>query len=555
MKKHSYSIMAAALLTAGALLTTACSNEDDAAIENATPSVGSETIQFTATLAPKGDDGTTTRAITTGKDANNKEILNVAWTAGEEIAVYYQKSDDTYGTATATVGTPNGDGSAPITATLSDAKNGGTVKFVYPATLHNGTGDIDESILLNQHGNLTGANGISTLYDAATGSSTISTAAGTAVVSDKVTLTNRVCIGKFHFDIVDGAYGPARNFSPIIIRDDNGHTYTITSDRDDGMGGSRGFNRDDDVYIALLPVSGKTFTFYTKYSNHYLYTASGTTLTAGKFYRNLSINMAKDDSGQCDKYKDLRDGNITASDGDIIYQRVNTSATSNTITIPDGATVTLAGVNISATASAGITCSGSANIILEGTNSVTTSANTYPAIHAGGSTTTLTISGSGSLTATGGDYGAGIGGGDCSNIGNITINGGTITANGGYCAAAIGTGRATSNQNNGTCKTITINAGTITANGGQGGAGIGSGKHGKFESIVISDGITSITATPSYLAQAPIGRGQNDQASGSVTVDGVANWAGAETTHLNFISSSAKDSWNCDTTRWTLTHK
>ena len=79
--------MAAALLTAGALLTTACSNEDDAAIENTTPSVGSETIQFTATLAPKGDDGTTTRAITTGKDGENKEILTVKWKAGDQVAV------------------------------------------------------------------------------------------------------------------------------------------------------------------------------------------------------------------------------------------------------------------------------------------------------------------------------------------------------------------------------------------------------------------------------------------------------------------------------------
>ena len=515
--------MAAALLTVGTLLTTACSNEDDTAIENATPSVGSETIQFTATLAPKGDDGTTTRAITTGTDANDKEILNVAWTAGEQVAVYYQKTDDSYGKATATVGEPNGDGSAPITATLSSAKDGGTVKFVYPASLVNATGDdIDESKLLNQHGNLTGANGISTLFDAATGSGTISVSAGTAVVSSKVTMNNRVCICKFHFDIVDGASGPARNFSPVIIRDDNGHAYTITSDRDDGVGGSRGFNRDDDVYIALLPVSGKTVTFYTKYSNHYLYTASGTTLTAGKFYRNLSINMAKDESGQSDKYKDLRDGSITASDGDIIYQRVNTSSTSNTITIPDGATVTLAGVNIVATATAGITCSGSANIILEGTNSVTTSANNYPGILAGGSTTTLTISGCGSLTATGAEMGAGIGGGKDSNIGNITINGGTVTANGGNYAAGIGSGYYYISCS---CKTITINAGTITATGGLYAAGIGSGAYASCDNITITNGVTRVTATKGTIAPCSIGKGYGTSSlpstCGTVTIGGV----------------------------------
>lgn len=541
--KQIYHILAVVLFVTGALLTS-CNKVETTLEENPGLTSEAQTIQFTATLAAKGEDPQS-KAITPGTDGEDKEILNVAWAAGEEIAVYYQKSDDSYATTTATVGTPNDDGSAPITATLTSPKDGGTVKFVYPATLHNATGDIDESILLSQHGNLTGANGISTLYDAATGSSTISTAAGTAVVSSKVTMTNRVCICKFHFDIVDGAYGPARNFSPIIIRDDNGHTYTITSDRDDGIGGSRGFNRDDDVYIALLPVSGKTVTFYTKYSNHYLFTASGTTLTAGKFYRNLSINMAKDDSGLCDKYKDLRDGSITASDGDIIYQRVNTSATSNTITILDGATVTLAGVNINATASAGITCSGSANIILEGTNSVTTSASNYPGIQAGGSTTTLTISGRGSLSAVSDMNGAGIGSGQLGTCGDIVINSGTISANSQY-GAAIGCGQYA------TCGDISINGGTVHAIAFAA-SGIGGSNNSKFNSLTIGSGISSVTAQATGYSgyYVPIGKGYLDQGSGTVTVDGVADWAGAETEHLNFAVSTTTQA--NDT--WTLTHK
>lgn len=541
--KQIYHILAVVLFVTGALLTS-CNKVETTLEENPGLTSEAQTIQFTATLAAKGEDPQS-KAITPGTDGEDKEILNVAWAAGEEIAVYYQKSDDSYATTTATVGTPNDDGSAPITATLTSPKDGGTVKFVYPATLHNATGDIDESILLSQHGNLTGANGISTLYDAATGSSTISTAAGTAVVSSKVTMTNRVCICKFHFDIVDGAYGPARNFSPIIIRDDNGHTYTITSDRDDGIGGSRGFNRDDDVYIALLPVSGKTVTFYTKYSNHYLFTASGTTLTAGKFYRNLSINMAKDDSGLCDKYKDLRDGSITASDGDIIYQRVNTSATSNTITILDGATVTLAGVNINATASACITCSGSANIILEGTNSVTTSASNYPGIQAGGSTTTLTISGRGSLSAVSDMNGAGIGSGQLGTCGDIVINSGTISANSQY-GAAIGCGQYA------TCGDISINGGTVHAIAFAA-SGIGGSNNSKFNSLTIGSGISSVTAQATGYSgyYVPIGKGDLDQGSGTVTVDGVADWAGAETEHLNFAVSTTTQA--NDT--WTLTHK
>lgn len=58
---------------------------------------------------------------------------------------------------------------------------------------------------------------------------------------------------------------------------------------------------------------------------------------------------------------------------------------------------------------------------------------------------TLTISGSGSLTATGkgrddGFGGAGIGGSLNDNAGNVVITGGTITATGGYGAAGIGGG-------------------------------------------------------------------------------------------------------------------
>ena len=528
MKRTTYCILAAALLTAGALLTTACSNEDDATIENTTPSVGSETIQFTATLAPKGNDGAQTRAITTGTDGEGKEILNVTWKKNEQISVYYQKTDDSYATATATVGTPNGDGSAPITATLTDAK-GGTAKFVYPATLANTTGDIDEAALLSQNGNLTGANGISTKFDAATGKGTITVSGSEASVSGTVTMTNRVCICKFHFDIVDGGtVGPEREFSPVIIRDGNGHTYTITSDRQGDYGGTRGFKRSDDIYIALLPVSGKTVSFYNSSLgsggyNNYIYTASNTTLTAGKFYRNLSIDMVKDANTSALPFKDLTKGSVSAVDGDIIYMS-STAATANTITIADGASVTIENVNISAT----IICSGTATINLEGTNSISAMVPFYAGIQAGGSGTTLTIQGSGSLSAWAGQQGAGIGTGKDGTCGNIIISGGSITARGGMFAA-----------------------------------GIGSGGSGKFESITITDGINSVTATAckaptgTYNMPDPIGKGLEDAGSGSVTIDGTTAWtAGTATTHLNWdVQSNFTDDANNTATRWTLTHK
>lgn len=543
MRRINY-VLAVAALSVSAAFLASCS-KSETTLQPEEP----QTIQFTATLAPKAEG---TKAIAIGKDGENKEILNVAWAEGEQVAIYYQKTDDTYATATATVGTPNPDGSAPITATLTDAK-GGTAKFVYPATLANTTGDIDEAALLNQNGNLTGANGISTKFDAATSTGTIVVRESEATVSGTVMMTNRVCICKFHFDILEsaGVSGTERNFSPVIIRDGNGHIYTITSDKDDGTGGTRGFNRNDDVYVAMLPVSGKTVSFYTKYSNHYLYTASGTTLTAGKFYRNLSIDMVKDNSGQGDKYRDLRGGSITANDGDIIYQRLNTSATANTITIPDGYTVSLAGVNISATGSAGIICLGNATISIEGVNTVTTFANGLPAIQAGGNGTTLTIQGNGSLIANG--SGAGIGGGydestlsaiDCGNItilsgtvsasgyytgigggsmgscGNILISGGIITANSGSNFSAIGSGYSAR------CGNITINGGTVTANGGSEAAAIGCSGRGTCADITITSDVIRVTANKGSGAPYTIGKAKYYSSCGTITIDGMVYYDG-----------------------------
>ena len=89
----------------------------------------------------------------------------------------------------------------------------------------------------------------------------------------------------------------------------------------------------------------------------------------------------------------------------------------------------------------------------------------------------------GSLKATGGDSGAGIGGGgqwgDASGE-NITITGGSVTATGGKWAAGIG------GVGNG--KNITITGGTVNATGTDGGAGIGGGNECSGEDITITGG-------------------------------------------------------------------
>ena len=99
----------------------------------------------------------------------------------------------------------------------------------------------------------------------------------------------------------------------------------------------------------------------------------------------------------------------------------------------------------------------------------------------------------GTVTATGGDGGAGIGGG-CGgyngNGENITITGSRVTATGGDGGAGIGGGCGGYNGNG---ENITITGSRVTATGNSGGAGIGGGERCDGENITITG--STVTAT------------------------------------------------------------
>ena len=184
-----------------------------------------------------------------------------------------------------------------------------------------------------------------------------------------------------------------------------------------------------------------------------------------------------------------------------------TGTISETVTLADGASITLN----NATITGGIVCAGTAEITLVGMNSVT-GASQKAGIQIGGSGTTLTITGDGSLTANGGDQSAGIGlsrawkpandviGGD------IIIEGGNITANGSVndkWGAGIGTGVIY--YGNGSAKTarignITIKGGSVKATGGSEADGIGTGYTyygctNTIGTVTIYDGIDKVDAS------------------------------------------------------------
>ena len=522
---------------------TSCANEDTALDNTTAQTAEGRTVQFTATLAPKGeaqpevaegngDNGGQTRAITTGKDDDNKEILNVAWQKDEKIAVYYEKTNGEHATATAIVGTPNDDGSAPITATLPDAKNGSEVTFIYPYSLAK-DGEINKDKLKNsQQGLLTGDNSISTNFDAAKGTGTIAVSGSEASVSGKVKMTNRVCICKMTLGFSDN-YASIPGLSggkTLIISVGDGSVYTISSpfvveiQPAGAPTAYRAFKSGDVIYVAMLPVDSKNVTFMSISDDNKMYSSisSSVKLTAGSFYRNIPLTLIQ---GAVETLSGAT-YELTLQHGDIV---TGTGGVNTQLKIAADATVTLFNltntsiINSYSTSFPGIECLGDATIILEGVNSVKGvwgKAGIY--VPEG---KTLTIRGGGMLTATAND-GAGIGGNYGASCGNIVIEGGTITATGTGNSAGIGSGNAY--QAAVTCGNISISGSAqVTAQGGGYAAGIGSGHAENAANTcgnISISGSAQVTATGGAFA-AGIGSGRALQAAntcGDISISGSA---------------------------------
>ena len=289
---------------------------------------------------------------------------------------------------------------------------------------------------------------------------------------------------------------------------------------------------------------------------------------------------------------------FTARDGQVL---TGTLGGSYKISIADGATVTLAGITINGgddweKAWAGITCEGDATLVLaDGTSNLVKHFYQQFAAISVPSGKTLTIQGSGSLTADARGYGgAGIGGNSGQNYGNIIINGSSnVTAYGGVGCAGIGSGFAEHNgpsvtggditintsgtvkayggpnaagigsgygarDNDNRCGNILISKGTVEAIGGEEGAGIGTGRTGLGSTVCgtisITDGVTSVTATKGTNGVDCIGCGKNGTC-GTVTIDGTTSFSfTTSTTQFSHFNSALSTTTNENDT-WTLTHK
>ena len=166
-----------------------------------------------------------------------------------------------------------------------------------------------------------------------------------------------------------------------------------------------------------------------------------------------------------------KQGNNEAQQRGNLWITTDGSPTNKTLTIEGGTTgakVTLSNVNIDAPGAA-VSVSGNVELVITGTNTLRSDTD-RAGLEKADDNGTLTIDGTGSLEAYGGNEAAGIGSRANNNVRNIVINGGTITAEcTGRNGAGIGGGHS------GKAENIRINGGVVTATGGEWGYGIGSG--------------------------------------------------------------------------------
>ena len=498
----------AALLMAGAAFT-ACSSDDNIIEQPQNPT---EPKVYTLVIkASKGGD-TTTRALQPGyDDVLGKNTVDAYWSGTETIEVgqynYAKEKYDIIGEATAAY-SPNGN--TTITAELDYAPDPDKdLNFFLGGSTLNFTGQV---------GLLTGTNSISENYDYASDCLT----SGSFTVDE---INNKVIPNKnnsrtlefraaeqaiIKFTLKDKANNEAISPTAFTVSDGT-NTVELTSIPPSTYTA----NGDGVLYVAFPPGAENTTITLTATvgDDTYTYTTPSTkTFWRGQYYEiTVKMNRVVDLS----KTSIYKSNVFTAQNGDVL---TGTVPEGKAVYVASGAEVTLRNATIDCDWTYALFCWGNNTINLEGTNTARSidENNTYDGINCYNGA--LTIQGSGSLTATGCNGGAGI---TCFDTGSITIKGGTITATGSYNEygpfGGAGIGGVSS------CGDIIIEGGTIEATGGNYAAGIGGGSasNGEMSScgnITIKSTVTSVTATRGYNAPNSIGAGNNGTC-GTVTIE------------------------------------
>ena len=245
-------------------------------------------------------------------------------------------------------------------------------------------------------------------------------------------------------------------------------------------------------------------------------------------YGSITVYIGADDK----QY--VQQGDNEAQQKDDLQITTDGSTTTNTLTIEGGTTgakVTLSNVNINASGAA-VSVSGNVELVIADTNTLR-SGTDHAGVEKADDDGTLTIDGTGSLEAYGGESGAGIGSGSQKGCSNIEIESGIINAHGGQWGAGIGSGNVGNRPGVLGGSYITINGGDVTAYGGSEAAGIGGGFKGNGKDITINGGTVHAESGGGEKVAAigggrVNGKGENIQITGgNVTVkSGTGVWIG-----------------------------
>lgn len=534
--------------------------------------------------------GRITRAL-----ADAGSSLTATWTAGDVISVYSGASN---------------------VGTLTAVSDGAATKFT--GTITGDFNQNDELELRYLSGSYTTQDGtldgIASSCDYATATVTITAVSGSALTISDANFVSQQAITKFTLFKPDGT-------TPLQVKD-----VIITAA---GLTGNKitvsfPLSRPSEFYVAMANTSGakQEYLFLiTANDDTKYYATKKVNLVNGKYYATTLTAL-----GTFSYAKDLSESSdytYSVYDNGIVYQSDPSIVMNIPLIVGDGYSVVLFNVNVQRTNNnsySAMTCNGAANIILYGNNVLkgynggsNMSSLGSAGIDAPGDPTSKTVTfsgpgnleayggygaagiganalsgsghvhanlvfnGTGTITATSKQYGAGIGSGvmynsslsstivnsigaitinsgtiiatsspgiaynnvggagigtGCgygsssakqarSSCGVITINGGNITATGGKEGAGIGTGASSANYSYTQCGNIVINGGTINATGGSQAPGIGASRGYAISynctcgTITIGAGITSVTATRGYVNQYVecIGRGWNGNTS------------------------------------------
>lgn len=537
MKKTMRFLSIAALALVGAVMT-GCSSDDNIIETPQQPAISESIVKLTISL----DGGASTRALDI--DIANK-TSDKTFAENDQIVVFYEDESgvtrrvesESLGAGDIQSGGKKADFTINFGAYLP--KNSGALRIVYPYAMApwfflDGDPIDDEHTIefskfySSQDGTENGLQNLDLcIFDGAF------TASGDVPTS--ITLENQFAILALTLKDKDGNTEITSSINNMTISDG---TYIYTSNI---------YDDTDVIYVAIHPVTTATSLLISaqdKNSSYY-----GKAVPTSRKYEAGTINHLTLRMNPAIDLSTLQDDYV-AQNGDVLTGTLDGGTQPYKISIADGATVTIANVNIdnwqNGSNWAGINCPGNATIFLLGYNQISAGfdndgKNNYPGIYIAPSKK-LTIKGDGTLDSRSSytyAHGAGIGGGYQINCGDIDIQAKSVNAYGGEGAAGIGSGykatcgnitissnydfsnvKGVGGQNaagigsgdgdSSSCGNITINGGNyanIEGEGGDNAAGIGSGRNGSCLNITINEGAYNVTAKKGTNATNSIGAG------------------------------------------------